>query len=226
MATMERRNSMALDEAYQYCRLLEAGHEVPILHKLVSAIQTIDLATDPERKMSPAISSEAWCRVRDSLFGMLVSSFAGYFLVYSDDDIGPVEQGSAWPKLGKLEFYPEAARRRTDFCESRLERLDPEISTSLRWLFARGQQTTNPEHFSKLRESKDTQEERTSVSGLLERFYEICEREATAGKKRAHHRWWQLYWDENSCQDKQKKRELRRELLELQAVWGQPEAQV
>lgn len=228
MATpnLDRRNSMALDEAYQYCRLLENGDETPVLHKIVSAIHTIDLATDPERKMSPAISAEAWSRVRDSLFGLLVSSFAGYFVVYSDEDLNsPIEQGSAWPKRGRLEFYPEAARRRTDYCESRLERLDPEVSTSLRWLFARGQQTTNPEHFAKLRESEGSEEERGAVSALLEKFYEICEREALAGKKRAHHKWWQLYWDENSCQDKQKKRELRKELLELQSVWGQPAAQ-
>lgn len=219
---IDRRNSMALDEAYQYCRLLESGDETPVLHKLVSSIHTIDLATDPERKMSPAISPDAWCRVRDSLFAILVASFSGYFLVYLDDEVAPIEQGSDWPKRGRLEFYPEAARRRTDYCESRLERIDPEVSTSLRWLFARGQQTANPSHFERLRQAEVNEEERGAVSALLEQFYEICEREATAGKKRAHHKWWQLYWEENSCKDKQQKRELRRELLELQSVWGQP----
>src|SRR5262249_7853755 len=88
MATQERPNFMALDEAYHYCRLLESRSEEPVLYKLCAALTTVDSAVASISQGSgygtQGLSLRAWTDVRDTLFNHVITSFAGYFLVYPD----------------------------------------------------------------------------------------------------------------------------------------------
>lgn len=222
MSHRERRANMALDDAYEYCRLLETCNEKPELFCLCSAISTVDAALessaeDTLQPLGPKISLEAWTRIRNSLFNFLITMFPGYFMVYKDSDATPVEPGDEWPDHGLIEFLPERSRRREDsyFCE--LDSLDFKTRTTLRWCFAEGRQNTKPADF--IADPIMLEEEAVE---FLERLYEICEEESTKGKKRAHQKWWQLYWEATSCRDSHEKRRLHKDMDKLQAVWGRP----
>ena len=224
MATQERRNFMALDEAYHYCRSLESQAEKPVLYKLCAALRTVDSAVAAISEGSgygtQGLSLRAWTEVRDTLFNQVLTSFAGYFLVYGDYDADPIEPGQPWPERGTLEFYPERGRRRDDSYKSQLEHLFPSTLTTLRWCYAEGRQQVTPADFPSEPVTEDADEEQAVA--LMDRLYEVCVPEATRGKKRAHQRWWQLYWQANSCKDKREKSDLRKRMEELQCVWGRP----
>ncbi len=223
---LERRNTMALDDAYHYLRGLEEGSERPSLHKLCSAIATVDRVLEPELEPGQAVnlSTEVWTCVRDGLFNQLVASFPGGFTVYCDDG-GELEPGSDWPDRGLLEFFPDRTSRKSDSYTARLERLDPQIALALRWCFADGRQVLKASDLNEppARAAESCQDEPADEARqLIERFYAVCEEESTKGKKKAHRKWWQLYWEADTCQDRKAKHKLQKEMLELQSVWGRP----
>jgi hypothetical protein len=225
MATQDRRNFMALDEAYHYCRLLEAKAEAPVLYKLCAALRTVDSAvayiSQGTGYGTQGLSLRAWTEVRDALYNLVITSFAGYFLVYRDYDAAPIEPGQEWPEHGTLEFYPDSGRRRDDSYTASLEHLLPGTLTTLRWCYAEGRQQVTPADFPDETPATDEDDQAEPVA-LMDRLYEVCVTEATRGKKRAHERWWQLYWEANSSKDKREKSDLRKRMEELQCVWGRP----
>src|SRR5437660_1322708 len=126
MGRYERRNFMALDDAYNYCRRLESKQDKPSLYKICSSLRTLEKAFELAEGQPTSwnrISCDAWSQVRDSLYDNLVVSFPGYFVVYAANAMTPCEPGSPWPDEGKIYFYPERARRKEDAYVSSLSRL-------------------------------------------------------------------------------------------------------
>lgn len=227
MAKQERRRGMALDEAYFYCRRLEMKLERPALFKICNAIRTVDLALSSDGELTVAgmpnhISNEAWSRVRDQLFKILLTSFAGYFLIYDDNNVEPLESGAPWPEKGAIEFYPERILRRFETYRSPCDRLDPSVLTILRWCFSQDRHNISPSMFTTEADAETQAASPSEVMSFLDRLYEICEEEAQEGKKKAHRRWWQLYWEANGCADRRARHELQKQMLSLQSVWGRP----
>lgn len=216
---------MPLDEAYFYCRRLELKLERPALFKVCNALRTVDLALSPDGSdtehsvVSAHISAEAWSRIRDQLFKILLTSFPGYFLVYEEGNSEPCEPGNSWPQSGFLEFYPEKILRRFETYSSRFERIDPLTLTTLRWCYSQDRHNISPSLFNSEPDLAGAQEE---AMAFLDRMYEICEEEAAEGKKKAHRKWWQLYWEANGCPDRRVRHELQKKMLCLQSVWGRP----
>jgi len=204
MAKNERRRSMPLDEAYFYCRRLELRLERPALFKVCNAIRTVDLALATEgdfhQAMSSNISPEAWSRVRDQLFKALITSFSGYFLVYAEGHTEALEQGDKWPEEGTIEFYPEKIFVVLKNYRSEFSQMDQPTLTILRWCFSQDKHNITPTLFNNEMDD-ETAEEQTEVDAttFLDRMYKICEEEAEEGKKKAHRRWCQLYWEANGC---------------------------
>lgn len=213
----ERRNAVALDDAYFYCRQLETRAEGPDLFKLCNAIRTLDIALDAhdESPLPMTLCVEAWSRVRHSLFNILVSSFSGYIFVY-DQCENVVEPGIEWPDGGYIEFYPERINRKNEAYRGSFSQLQPSILMPIRWAFAEGRQQLAPADFR-----PETSEE-DAARDLLDRLNIVCEEEASEGKKKAHRKWWQLYWEANSCPNKRRKHELQKQLVLLQSIWGTP----
>ena len=231
MSSPERRNSIALDEAYFYCRELQSGRTQPNLYKVCNAIGTLDLALEnPHIGATPVtLTKEAWQKIRDDLFDILVSSFGGYFMVYATTSEASSDE-SQWPATGILEFYPENAGRKNDSYSGAIERMATNVVTPLRWKYAQGEQNITPTDFTSKPEPLPNEElsaaEAESAASLLSKFYEICEEQASEGKKKAHRKWWQLYWEANACPNKRLKHELRKEMLALQSIWGKPQQEV
>lgn len=227
MGKHERRKSMPLDEAYFYLRRLELGLERPALFKVCNAIKTIDLALEADAAAPGTrhISRQAWSAVRKSMFRTLMTCFPGYFHVYGEFECSPLDAGSAWPENGFVEFYPEKILRRFETYKARFEELDADLITCLRWCWGQERQDINPGMFKSVgqavQESEAAPTEEEAVA-FLDKLYEICEEEAAEGKKFAHRKWCQLYWEANSCPDRRQRHELQKQMLSLQSVWGRP----
>lgn len=220
----ERRKGMPLDEAYFYCRRLELKLERPALFKVCNAIRTVDYALSPEADadefpISSQISADAWSRIRDQLFKILLTSFPGYFLVYEKGSSEPLEHSDHWPEDGAVEFYPEKILRRFENYRSECSRIDQATLTTLRWCYSQDRHNLTPSLFDNEDDYANAQEEAVA---FLNRMYEICEEEASEGKKKAHRKWWQLYWEANGCPDRRVRNELQKQMASLQSVWGRP----
>jgi hypothetical protein len=212
----ERRNAIALDDAYFYCRQLENHAETPDLFKVCNALHTLDLALQAhdESPMPMTLCTEAWQRVRDSLYAMLVSSFEGYFFVYDQFD-NVIEPGNEWPEAGHIEYFPDRIHRKNESYRGDFQHMPLTVLNPMRWAFAEGRQQLTPANF---RQADDSEEARD----LLERLNDVCEEQASEGKKKAHRKWWQLYWEANSCPNKRTKHELQKQMTKLQSIWGTP----
>lgn len=223
MTNHERRNSVALDDAFNYCRLLETRAEAPELYKLCNAIGTLDLALagQDDSPIPVSLCAEAWSRVRDSLFDVLISSFEGRFEVL-DGWAHPVETAGDWPETGTVHFFPDDSNRRNDSYDARLERLGRSVVTVLRWCFAEHRQEITPADFGSEQPAAAEEEPADEARELLERLYEVCEEQALEGKKKAHRKWWQLYWEADSCPNKRQKHQLRKQMVALEGIWGKP----
>lgn len=222
MATQDRRKKLTIDEINEYWLRLNQGAEQPSLHRIVNAVRVLDVAlAESDSPMNNKLSGHVWSKIRDDLYDMLVTSFAGYFLVYSDLTGTPLEPGDKWPEQGTVEFYPERTNRRDDACPGSLSKLSPAIALRLRWNFAEGHQNIKPEDFQGYRENKaGSGDERQEAERLLEELYATCATEASKLKKIAHRKWWQLHHESTNCSDRKKTCELRRQMEQLELVWG------
>lgn len=227
MATQERRKIMGLDDVYQYCRELESDQGRPILFKLAQSIRTLDYAIEASELEvdGPRVSNHAWSKVRDQLFTQLITSFDGMFLVFEQGSAQALEPASAWPEFGHVEFYPARLGRRNDFFSAPLDRLDPVVLMCLRWSFADCRQHITPASFVTDQEDEIVgHDDREQATSLLQQLYSICEREASQGTKNAHKKWWQLYWEATSCQNRSQRQLLQKQMNHLQSMWGRPVA--
>lgn len=221
----ERRNAIALDDAYFYCRHLETGGEKPDLFKLCNALHTLDYALDAhdQSPLPLTLCVPAWTRVRDGLFNILLSSFAGYVFVYDELET-LVEPGADWPANGLIEFFPDRMNRTNEGYRASFAQLDREVLMPIRWAFAEGRQQIGAADFGKQTEpANDANAEVGEALALLQRLNEVCEEQASEGKKHAHRKWWQLYWEANGCPDKREKNMLEKQMVALQSVWGTPD---
>ena len=97
--------------------------------------------------------------------------------------------------LWLLERYLRSQACHPDWCSHLVHRIHHRLC------FAEHRQNTVPADF-------DNQEELLAEEGaeeaeeLLDRLYQVCEEEATEGKKKAHRKWWQLYWEAQTCEEK------------------------
>ncbi|MBX3073089.1 hypothetical protein KF913_04170 [Candidatus Obscuribacterales bacterium] len=226
MASLDRRNSMTLDEVGRYLRELR-NLESPSQNKVCNSIITIDLAFEgTESSLSQHLSKDKWDRIRTELFDILISSFPGYWNVYEEGSLIPLELRADWPDSGYIEFCPTRSNRQSDILRADLSTIHPSIVLAMRWCWAEGQNQTTVENFKTYRESRlgDQSEEAQTVREFLDRLFETCVTEAEKSKRIAHRAWWRLSSEVSSCQDKQTVKQLKKKMLELENVWGLPSA--
>ncbi|HEY9759872.1 MAG TPA: hypothetical protein V6C97_32230 [Oculatellaceae cyanobacterium] len=224
MATHERRRKLTIEEVNVYWRALKEGHETPNLQRLCNAIRTLDLAlSEPDSSLCSRLSVQAWKHERNDCFDFLIASFPGYFLVYAENSTTPLDSEGNWPERGSLEFYPSLVNRRDDACKANLSDIHESLVTRLRWCFAEGRQCTTPEDFAAFNEmvnQHENEEQAAEAKELLTRLFESCADEASKLKKIAHRKWWQLQAEEMSCKDRKQRHQLRKQMEQLELLWG------
>jgi hypothetical protein len=223
MVFVDRRARLTIEQVNVYWRHLKDGTERPDLHKLCNAIRTLDLAlAESETSLCRRLSTREWSHIRNDCFAFLISSFTGYFLVYSHDGVAP-EPGCDWPESGRLEFYPQEGKRRDDSYQAYLADIDPSLILRLRWCAAEGRHHTAPQDFSSYREaqmSRCDSEEAEEARVFLDRLFETCADEASKLKKIAHRKWWQLHYEVSSCADRRLRNDLKKQMQHLELIWG------
>jgi hypothetical protein len=223
MATSDRRRKLTISEINEYWRRLNRGTEQPDVHQLCNAIRVLDLAlAETNSALCRRLSVQAWTRIRNDCFDTLITSFAGYFLVYREDSLDPLEPSEKWPNAGRIEFYPEKANRRDDAVSADLARAHPSIVLRLRWCFAEGCQNITPADFTAFREfagglDEVSEEER---AGVVDEVYEVCAGEALTLRKIAHRKWWHLHYQARGCSDSRQRGKLKKQMDELELIWG------
>ena len=222
MATVDRRRKLTIEQVNDYWRNLKEGVSGPELHTLCNAIRILDLAlADSDAGICSRLSRDTWSRIRNDLFDILLSSFSGYFVIYMEGSQSPLEPGSSWPETGLLEFYPEMVKRRDDASTAFLQNIHHSLQLRLRWCFAEGRQFTTPDDFASFNQcSTQSDEEAVQAHELLNKLYEACADEANKLKKIAHRKWWQLQSEVMGCGNRRRKTELRREMAQLELIWG------
>ncbi len=224
MATHERRRKLTIEDVNVYWLALKEGTESPNLQRLCNAIRSLDLAlSETDSTLCSRLSASAWAHERNDCFDYLVASFPGYFMVYADGNPTPLEGDADWPEAGWLEFYPAMVNRRDDACRAELSNIHEAILTRLRWCFAEGRQYTTPEDFVSFNECSnhhESQEQAEEAKEFLTKLFISCADEASKLKKIAHRKWWQLQAEEMSCRDRRQKHQLRKQMDQLELLWG------
>jgi hypothetical protein len=224
VATYERRRKLTIEEVNVYWRALKEGQEQPNLQRLCNAIRTLDLAlNEPDSSLCSRLSVQAWRHERNDCFDFLLASNPGYFLIYKESSSAPLDPESRWPEQGWLEFYPSLVNRRDDSCRANLADIHESLLTRLRWCFADGRQCTTPDDFAAFNELADhheSEEQAAQAREMLERLFESCADEASKLKKIAHRKWWQLQAEEMSCKDRRQRHQLRKQMEQLELLWG------
>ncbi|HEY9714185.1 MAG TPA: hypothetical protein V6C72_12000 [Chroococcales cyanobacterium] len=218
MAGLERRKKLTIDQVNVYWRRLKDGLERPDLHMLCNAIRTLDLAlAESSPPLCKRLSANVWARIRNDCFDLLVTSFPGHFIVYHSGVV--VESGTDWPASGSLEFYPSQMKRREDSFDAELQRVHSDIIVRLRWCFAEGRNDVQPQDFTAFRHGIADQTADEQEQMLNELFFASSE-EATKLKKIAHRQWWRLQSEVSNCADRRHKSELKKQMDQLEFVWG------
>jgi hypothetical protein len=224
MGKLERRNSMTLDEVSVYWRELR-GTKSANRNKLINSIATIDMAFEGSlSSLSKHLSRDKWERIRSELFDVLITSFQGYFILMKPDTEEILELKSDWPDAATIEFAPKQTNRTSDILRSNISHLHPAIVLSLRWVWADGRNEISSEDFESFREAsvKEESAEAEVARAFLDRLCEMCVEEAQKSKRIAHRTWWRLSSEVSTCPDKQKRNQMKKQLVRLENVWGIP----
>ncbi len=224
MGKSERRNSLTLDEASRYWRKIRSG-TTPDLNKVINSITTIDIAFGENLiSLTKHLTTENWSQIRKDLFDTLLTSFDGQFLLYPLNYPYAIAPPGDWPEYGYIEFHPRQSNRKSDILRANLETIHPLVLLSLKWCFAEGRNAISPRDFQNYRESLfdiACDEEHLS-SEFLDRLHDICIDEAHKSRKIAHRKWWHLSSEVSSCTDKKERNLLRKQIGQLETVWGIP----
>jgi hypothetical protein len=217
--TLERRRqNMSLDAAYYYLRHLELKLQTPDLYKICNSIKTVDAVLADKQGRSDIMrnfTDSAWQKVKERLFQLLLTNFAGRFIVYSVTAKTPLTPGMEWSENGFVDFYPEKPTRPDEFYSLPLKSITQANCAVLKKAFLEAKLSVQPEDFA----ACEITSERSDTSSLL-RIYDICEQEAETGKLKANSVRNGLEAELRRCTDRQRRKEIRRHLLKLQMIWG------
>ena len=131
MGRVDRREKLALDEAYRYCRALDKNEVPPHLFKLAHCLKTLRHALGSADGDQFKLTKRLWQRIQMSLFDRLITTFPGYLLVVNDNG-EQVAARSNFPDQGMIELHPEGCRRADDVFRMEIKDLYPGTEMALR----------------------------------------------------------------------------------------------
>ena len=77
MARMDRRDKLALNDAYRFFKAVMKEHRTPDLHKLANSLKTISNALKFSETGQFKLTTRLWKHIQQSLFDKLITSFPG-----------------------------------------------------------------------------------------------------------------------------------------------------
>lgn len=110
MARTERREKVALDEAYRFYKTALSVEDPLDLHSLVNSLKTVNLAIAASEEGHLKITTRLWMRMRQALFDKLLTSFPAHFVIMDTTGMA-IEPKTKLPAGGTLEVHPEGLKR-------------------------------------------------------------------------------------------------------------------
>lgn len=213
MVRINRREKLALDDAYRYFRTLTKEERTPDLFELANCLKTVSSALRSSAYSDFKLTTRLWQRIQVSLFDKLMASYPAHLVVLSNS-CGTVSLKADIPDDAILELHPEGLRRADDVFSIELKNLHPITQLRLRKLWKEKGPYTRPEEFS-----------HTECEGVcaVKPFIigdDLLQSESEQGKQCAYQKWWELYWQAYCSSDKGERLAIQNEMSLLEAVWG------
>jgi hypothetical protein len=215
MARVDRRQKLALDEAYRYYRQIEISGAEPSIFKLTKALRTLSTALAFADTGEFKLTRQLWKRLYQSLFYRLVTSYPGSLSVYSGDNL-PLKPGGPLPEDGFVQFVADGCKRADDTAKTEVSRLFPRIFSVFSRVWQAGLNRVTPEDFAKVSECQNG----VCMTKPFVVGDEKMSEEALTAKHEAYNKWWELYWQAYCAANNQERTAIRQHMSELEAVWG------
>lgn len=216
MGRTERREKVALDQAYQFYKAALSEDANLDLHRLANSLKTVNTALAASEEGHLKITTRLWMRMRQALFDKLLTSFPAYLVVINKDGRA-VEAGAELPDDGTLEIHPEGLRRDDDFFSMEIRQLHPSSKSRLTIIWTECRPITRREDFAAIECAYGVCTPKLFVVGD-----EVLQTEASVGKRDAHQQWWDLFWRAYCTPDRKEKLSLGKQMARLECIWGKP----
>ncbi|CAN5323373.1 hypothetical protein BH11CYA1_BH11CYA1_15450 [soil metagenome] len=216
MEKADRRDSVALDKAYEFYRetLSEGTND---LHQVANSLKTVCHAINAAESGELELTLRLWQKIRQALFDKLLTNFSAY-IVATGSDGQVLGHRELLPDDCTLELHPEGLRRDDDVFSIGIEELHPLTRSRLDKVWLERGPGTRREDFSNASECEGgvcTMKPHTFIVGE-----EVLKTEANTGRQKAYDNYWRLYWQSYCSPSSREKQYLTRQMTSLEAVWG------
>jgi hypothetical protein len=216
MVKSDRREKLALDEAYRLFQSSLEGDTLLDLFHMAKALKTVSSAINGATTGQFKLTVKLWHRIYQSLFDKLVTSYPSHVVIRNPEG-AVLATREAWPVEGTIEVHPEGLKRDDDSFSLALGQLDGATREQLEkaWL----------DHGPSVRKDDfmPVNEHCTEEYCLPKKFIigkEILHEESTQGKQVAYQQWWDLYWQSYCATNENEKQAMIRQMYHLESVWG------
>jgi len=217
MQRTERRDRVALDEAYDFYRQTVNDGSTQDLHRLANSLKTVCTALSAAESGELELTYRLWAKIRQALFDKLLTAFPAYVVAITPDG-SALTAKSMLPDGCTIELHPEGLRRDDDVFRMAIEELHPLTRSRLNKVWMERGPATRKEDFDHMVDCSDgvcAMGPNTFVVGG-----ELLAQEAQTGRQRAYQDYWRLYWQSYCSPSSREKQYLTRQMASLEAVWG------
>jgi hypothetical protein len=213
MNRLDRREKLALDEAYKLFRLINRDEQIADTFQLVRCLKTISNALNSAHTGQLQITVRLWQRIQQALFDKLITSVPGYIVVY-DADGRTLATRAPIPEDAIIELHPEGLKRSDDAFQMAFEHLHPVTRNSLIKVWLERGPYTKRDDFANF-SCGDACPPKLFVLGD-----DLLRNESQNGKEKAYKQWWELYWQAYCSKDRGQRNDVLKQMQSLESVWG------
>lgn len=213
MGRIDRRQKLALDEAYRLYRQIIRKVKEPELYEIAHCLTTLHDALNYCDSIQFKLTKRLWQRIYESLCDVLVTSFPVYLIIY--DENGDVQKPlRALNEPAKVEIHADGLKRGTDVFMLDLNHFNPMTKMVIEkgWVIKGSQ--FKPQDFSNVECGEFCAPKNFLIGD------DVLTAESEQGKERAHKRWWELYWQAYCTRSSLEKQAVQDEMHGLELIWG------
>ncbi len=215
MAKVDRREKLALDEAYRLFHKTLAGDHTADIFSVARSLSTVSRAVEGADNGQFKLTVRLWQRIQRSLFDKLITTYPSHMVVFREN--GEVHKPKErWSDNAVIEIHPEGLRRNEDFFRMPVQQLQSSTRARLEriWL-ERGPATRREDFLDMEEECGEYCTPKNFVIGD-----EILRTESLKGKEDAYAQWWDLFWQSYCTSNSKEKHAMTRQMNALESVWG------
>ena len=214
MAKVDRREKLALDEAYRlFHKTLEGDNAPEHIYSIVQSLKTVSKAVDAAGDGHFKLTVKLWQRIQRALFDKLVTSYPAHLVVY-DENGQVLKPKESWSDYGVIEIHPEGLRRKDDYFRMGVNHLPINTRSRLEKVWSERGPSTRADDFIGIEEE--------CCGGICtpKNFIigdEILRIESLKGKEDAYAQWWDLFWQSYCTSSVREKHAMTMQMNQLES---------